>query len=184
MSNIQQLKCLVQITQGLIHIYFESKDCILILQLFKLRHRNIKPLAQDTPLAEGRADSCTLAERLQSPWSNHWKMCRMSCVYTAELKTPRSPGLWLSYASGHLQGLWGVWPGLEGPKSSRNHMQCICVISLERSMKNEGRSLRTYYKSSCVWDALSYSVTIRCSNTGPTLGPRSTRGIVGKVFMY
>lgn len=54
MSNIQQLKCLVQITQGLIHIYFESKDCILILQLFKLRHRNIKPLAQDTPLAEGR----------------------------------------------------------------------------------------------------------------------------------
>lgn len=43
--------------QRLIHIDFEGKDYVLVLQLCKLRYSNVKQLAEDTQLAEGRADS-------------------------------------------------------------------------------------------------------------------------------
>lgn len=48
--------------QRLIHIDFEGKDYVLVLQLCKLRYRNVKQLAEDTQLAEGRADSPIQAE--------------------------------------------------------------------------------------------------------------------------
>lgn len=117
--------------QRLIHIYFEGKDYVLVLQLCKLRHRNLKQLAEDTQLAEGRPDSPIQAEWLQS----HGQTIKLYAGFASTLLSSKLQegslilqGVWLSYSAVYLQHL------LEGLASSqgvhkllKSYAICLCM---------------------------------------------------------
>lgn len=116
----------------LIHIDFEGKDYVLVLQLCKLRYRNVKQLAEETQLAEGRADSPIQAEWLQS----HGLTIELYAGWAASTLLSSKlhegslilQGVWLSYSSVYLQDLLEGLARSQGVhKLLKSYAICLCM---------------------------------------------------------